>query len=300
MSALPPQPPQNGRRPTVMPDEQNPALMRRRSTMAGQHDRRVTVALPASLSALESLCRSSFAVKGAIKLWCNGKIAVNQAEYELIKDGDVIIVEWDGRKMSVAEIAQAFSTTSLSSYPAHQVQPRQPAPRQQYSPSKAKFDGETTNHHDYQAWPLEKRQAAPAPAARASVPFEGQSTTQHDYVAYQVQPRQPAPRQEYSPSKAKFDGETTNHHDYQAWPLEKRQAAPAPAARASVPFEGQSTTQHDYVAHQVQPRQPAPRQEYSPSKAKFDGETTSHHDYTGHQPEKRLFIHLGACNLCVN
>jgi hypothetical protein len=211
-----------GRRPTVMPDPENPALLRRRSTVAGQLERRVTVALPSSLDALKQLCRTSFAVRGPIKLWCNGKVAVNQAQYDLIKDGDVIIVEWDGKKMTPAQLASAFSSTTMSDYVAHQIAPRQAAPRQEYSPSKAKFDGETTNAHDYQAWPLEKRQAAAPPAARPQVPFEGQTTAQHDYVAHQIAARQAAPRQEYSPSKAKFDGETTNRHDYVGYQPTKR------------------------------------------------------------------------------
>ncbi|KAL1525826.1 hypothetical protein AB1Y20_020663 [Prymnesium parvum] len=138
-----------------------------------------------------------------------------------------------------------------------------------------KFDGESTYHHDYPAWPLPP--AAPRrPAEQPPRSFPGQWDTTH--AASYTFPRQkaaaPSRRERPAAAPRPFEGISTHLADYQPWPLRYVKAErPSTPANDPIPFRGQTIAQEAFQWPQKDRTRAAPARPPRPPPQRFDGQS---------------------------
>ena len=179
---------------------------------------------------------------------------------------------------------------------------------QHASGQAAKFEGESTAHSDFRAYPREAMQFVEPSTRSESVgpaaPFEGESSMRAQYkpppldalmASMDVRSRH-GDLQHSSVEAAKFEGESTAHRDFQA---------PAPQDLSDVqrkslddrslvnilPFEGESSMRAHYQAPppealRITPGDVQPRQLEA---VKFEGESTAHSDFRAYPREAMQF-----------
>lgn len=119
-----------------------------------------------------------------------------------------------------------------------------------WDPPNAKFEGQSTMHHDYpQHLQPRRHMIRPSEAARMSdEPFSGQTDYRDSYIKHPMEKRFVHPAEGYKPPQAAFDGQTTFKRDFLGHIGEKTQSfKPEGVAFSSgAPLEDSTTNRNDY------------------------------------------------------
>ncbi|KAJ3013516.1 hypothetical protein HKX48_005718 [Thoreauomyces humboldtii] len=174
-------------------------------------------------------------------------------------------------------------TSNRRDYQAFAPQPRSFHKAAVYQKPTTVFHDETTNHSDYRAWKVAPHANAHPPLKHVNTVDERdfRSTAASAYLGNQLPKGEPmAPRQGYLPSTQKFEGSTTASDAYRQWELpeknSKRQAAYVPNPTH---FDDSTTYNSNYQPKTVD-RTTRQMPTYQQPTTRFEGTSTNHSDFS--------------------
>ncbi|KAI8613919.1 hypothetical protein BC830DRAFT_426804 [Chytriomyces sp. MP71] len=176
------------------------------------------------------------------------------------------------------------TTTQRHDYPAWEIHPDPPAPKQPWRSSGGKFDAETTNKTDFRDMGAQPRyQRKPQAYVPNSAKFEGISSNREAFKNWEIVSR-PMGRHSapYVPLKDDRDFKSTNAAAYIDHPHDQhvehkvsqsRTAAFHPPPPSSK-FDSATTSGEAYRHWDIKPRDRTPKAQWIPNRSKFATETT--------------------------
>lgn len=222
----------------------------------GDSSQRVTVALPKSLDELQSRASMLFGKGcGRVRMYHHGMVPIRDlATFSSVKDGDVVVITLDNRRLTPREVTKLLST----------------------------------NHSDFVEHPLPERRINIEKQRRLeALPFEGRSSYTTDFVKH-PHCRRPAtvPTDVRHGLGSAFDA-TTTYRDQYPWPKPQVSAARCPAAGSNIegigaPFDSSTSYNTDFVPHPLTSRVPVrPLSARRPSQP-FEGVSSYNAEYKKH------------------
>lgn len=170
-----------------------------------------------------------------------------------VKDGDVIVVTLDDRRLTPKEVTKLLSTHQ-SDFVAHAL-PEKRALRTHALPEVLPFDGHSSYKSEFVKHPDCRRKAmAPSDVEWSNRPFDANTTYKDQFPWHQAQAR----RRQCNPlgcslggaSSVPFDGNSSYAADFKALPLSARSSLrPVDAVLTGQPFEGASSYDTAYKQH---------------------------------------------------
>ncbi|XP_033751105.1 stabilizer of axonemal microtubules 1-like isoform X2 [Pecten maximus] len=147
----------------------------------------------------------------------------------------------------------------------------------------ARFEGESTMHHDYMQHAQPRRGLIkPTEATRMSdQPFFDRTDYRDSYIKHPMEKRFVHATEGYKPPKAAFDGQTTSKRDYLGHTGEKTQSFKPEGVpfQSDAPLEDSTTNRNDYKKWPAQrPYYHAPDQ-YKAPEGKMESNTTHNATY---------------------
>jgi hypothetical protein len=236
----------------------------------GDTTKRVTVNLPKSLDELQNRATVLFGKGcGRIRMYHHGVAPIRDlAAFSNVKDGDVVVITLDNRRLTPREVTKLLST----------------------------------NHADYVEHPLpEKRAPMAKPQGLEPLAFEGRSSYTSDYVKHPYVRRPATVPADIAQYGSTFDA-TTTYRDQFPWPKPavraRRCAAPATSIEGlGAPFDSSTSYNTDFVPHPLDARVPVrPSSARRPSQP-FEGASTYNSEFTKHPLSRRIMCRPTASRL---
>lgn len=281
--------------------EQRPSSARRASScrILGDSNQRITVPLPRSLHELQKRAEQHFGHSGELKMYHHGTVPILRPEQlSRIRNGDVVVVTWNNRRLNDRELADLLKTTSQAFYVEHPLPKRKPQAAAQELPPSLPLDGITEHKAEYVKHPLSARERAMRPLHSWSPRTEptGKTTYEDKYLwpALQSVVKRSPMVDEFNWDTGPFQGHTQYMQDYVMHPIKPRgemPSRPRPRSASHVPFEGKSTYAAEYTEKPLATRTSChakiSKREWMP----FEG--ASHYQTNYVAPEmERTMIHL--------
>lgn len=187
-------------------------------------------------------------------------------------------------------------TSYKKDYNEKRGQPARPVKLDGHRQVAGRFEGEPTYKSDYKKWDMSGR-VGPATNVDAWVPpnakFEGESTMHHDYMQH-AQPRRPLikPAEATRMSDQPFFDKTDYRDSYVKHPMEKQFVRPAEIYKGpQAPFDGQTTFKQDFLGRLGEKTQSfKPEGVAFQSGAPLEDNTTNRNDYKK-WPTQRPYYH---------
>jgi len=280
-----------------------------RPPVVGNPDRRSKLARPFSIEELECKAAELFGKHAALRFsYKGGKAITDYEELKSVGHGDTIVVTWDDRKLSPAELSY-LTTRYQMDYIKHPVQPRPPARKlademvSRANGHESKMEG-TSHYRDaftkHPPQPTREPLSRPPNEYVKRIGTTGKSTYKELFPAHPPEPARmvpPLPGALEINRVQRKDG--TTYVDHYPWPQAK--PPPADALSASeetkavrrLPFEGVTSYTQAFTAYP----DPRPRTSCRPGSAKQvqmsqPSITEYRKEYVERTPDHRVVINL--------
>jgi len=260
--------PRSSSRPSSRPSSCSSRSGNSRTTGTSKHtgdsNQRVTVPLPRSIHELQNRAAKLFGHNGKLRMFHHGMVPIHDpSQLSNIKDGDVVVITWDDRRLTKGEFAELLQTTNQRDFVKHPLS--KPVAPVQSAQSNLPlihhpFEGATSYTSEYVKHPLAKREPVEKPwqPSRLRSPQKGQTGSSsyadeypwHDVCLSDTRQRhlsRDAPR----PKSEPFVGCTSYMQDYVKPPPQPKRVStpsrPRPRTANMAPFQGQSTYLAEYT-----------------------------------------------------
>lgn len=284
------------------------------SPIKGDRSKRITVALPNSLSELEKHARTHFGGgTGKLKLYHRGEAHLEHpGHHDMVGHEDNIVVRRASNN-SAENYPFNMTTTHQTAFVRHPMEERKPPPERALPKGPEvnvpKFLGRSCYSGDYVEHPLERRQKKekPPPAYEPTdIPMTARSAYAESFPWHPTQPRTPTgpktPGPGYDVNPPPFHGQSSYKIDYIKHKVSRPKSEPAGPRKPnttkveeSPPFNGSTTYTNDYKKHASSPQRGRStgtwKQEPLPS-PKFVGNSEYQNQYIKKEGPARLIVHL--------
>eukprot|EP00388_Colpodella_angusta_P023102 GDKJ01059037.1.p1 GENE.GDKJ01059037.1~~GDKJ01059037.1.p1 ORF type:complete len:285 (+),score=69.90 GDKJ01059037.1:80-934(+) len=146
-----------------------------------------------------------------------------------------------------------------------------------YQPTK--FEGQTTNQHDYKGYTADRSPSCkPQHNVARNIPFEGKSSYATEFDKKDMPPVYQRERAQYRPNNAPLESLTSNKAAYVAHAIPERvNFSPSRAPPKNIPFNGTTNYADNYTAHPMPEKFVNQRSQYKniPDDRQFDSTYTS-------------------------